>query len=194
MERSETIPLAGNFKIGPELGSLLKRPAKGNEVGTSNAAREAGSNPGHSDTRTVDPVEITQNRPGRKPWTEEQRAAARAARAARKAEKEGVALEPEPREIPATVIGQWTALLEGIHGMLAVGLQAPELKLSKPEAEALATASAKVASYYSPMALSGKSGAWLSLVTTAGMIYVPRVMVMARRKNVSRETPSEVAA
>ena len=96
----------------------------------------------------------------------------------------------EPPDISSTVVGQIAQGLFGVHQMLSIGMQAPELALSEAESDALAKCVANVGKYY--VRIDGppnKLAAWGALIMTAGLIYVPRFMMASRR----REAQAKVA-
>lgn len=77
------------------------------------------------------------------------------------------------------------AILLSVHTMGAVALKSPELAIGKDEAEKLASAINQVQQYY-PMTVDPKTMAWLNLAGIAGMIYVPRLILMAKRQKVEK--------
>ena len=79
--------------------------------------------------------------------------------------------------------------------MLAMAMQAPEMALSPAESDALAKSVANVGKYYVKIDGGNRLAAWGALLFTIGVIYLPRMMAISRRKAVqppSRpEAPSE---
>jgi hypothetical protein len=186
----------GTFRerAGKFLGRLPEGLAVKDGENDGGDASETGSGDGADDARTIDPAKVAPAAPkrrGGKKWSDERKAAARARHAAK---KEGVAVdEPEPQEFEPTLVGQMAMWIGGIHQMIAVGMQSPELQLTPQESEMLAKALANVGKYYVAVKLSGPNQAWFALIVTAGGIYVPRILTIRNRKmqgGVSRETPS----
>lgn len=66
-----------------------------------------------------------------------------------------------------------------------------EIALSEAEAKALAEASANVARYYSPLKVTGPTGAWFGLAGTCALIYGPRIISASRRRRAMRQGPIE---
>lgn len=163
------------------LGNVSAIGAGGDEGGGESDGGPDGDNPGNPDAGTVDPAQIASVAAPRKRG----RPKGSKARTGAKAEKEKLAVtepEIEPPDVPSTVVAQIGAALAGIHQMLAIGLQAPEMALSEGEAQALAEAIANVGRYYVAVRTSNRMAAWGALLMTVGVIYVPRAMMIARRR------------
>lgn len=68
----------------------------------------------------------------------------------------------------------------GLHALIAVATQMPEMQITDAEGEMLARGVTAVAEEYG-LALTGKTGAAIQLFAAAGMVYVPRlVMIKAK--------------
>lgn len=74
-----------------------------------------------------------------------------------------------------------------MHAMLAVGMQTPELALTEPESKAVAASIAEVQRHY-PNAMDPKTLAWINLAMVLGGVYVPRGIVIARKRKVRATT------
>ncbi len=168
------------------LGVVFAGSLDGAENGGSGAGDANREDARFDDAGTIDPVEITRargKRRGRKPGISN----ADYARARETGESPVKAtLAVEPPDVSPTVVGQISQALFGIHQMLAIGLAAPEIVLSEGEAEALAKCIAGVGKYYIRIAADNKLAAWLALLLTSAMIYVPRVMAVQRRNDAMR--------
>lgn len=93
------------------------------------------------------------------------------------------------KAVPPSV-GAIEGILYSIHAMLAVGLQAPELALSEPEAHTLAKAVAEVQAHYPNSIFSPAVAAWVSLGMVAGSVYIPRVInIRARLASAPKVAP-----
>lgn len=73
--------------------------------------------------------------------------------------------------------------------ILASALKVDEIALKKSEAEELAKAMAEVAKHY-PHAISPVTIAWVNLATCAGLIYVPRVYLVAKKSERKKPAPA----
>lgn len=82
--------------------------------------------------------------------------------------------------------------IAGIHLMSASITKIGELQINETEAMMLAQSIQAVSSEYD-LSLSGKTGAFLQLLATAAMIYVPRIMVInAKVKASQNKAPTDV--
>lgn len=75
---------------------------------------------------------------------------------------------------------------------MAGALQAPELVLTKDEANGLAKAAADVASHY-PTTIDPKVLAWCNLAMAVGIVYGPRVYMISQRKSRRTSPPKQSA-
>lgn len=132
----------------------------------------AGSGDVAADAGTIDPASLSSGpkRRGRPKWSDEERAARKAAREAKEADK----LAVEPPDIPPTMTGQIAYGLSIVHSMWAMAANAPPLALSEEEAQTLAARIADVAKYYVKLTASNKGAAWFALLMTLAFTYVPR--------------------
>lgn len=71
--------------------------------------------------------------------------------------------------------------LQGVHVMVAMMTQAPEMQLSEPESLELAKAISGVCAEYN-LSLNGKTGAMIQLLGAGAMVYLPRIMAIKQRK------------
>lgn len=71
--------------------------------------------------------------------------------------------------------------LQGVHVMVAMITQSPEMQLSDPESIELAKAITAVCAEYN-LSLSGKTGAMIQLLGAGAMVYLPRIMAIKQRK------------
>lgn len=164
------------------LGNIPKGFAERNQDGTGNDTGAIGEGAKLDDAGSIDPVTLgnaarASARTGKAKRKYTKRAAADAASGKAKAK---VVVE-EPADVPVNLVEQMALGIFSVHQMLAMGMQSPELALTQQEADALAKALANVGKYYVAIKLGGASGAWLALVTTAGIIYVPRIMTIRNR-------------
>ena len=83
-----------------------------------------------------------------------------------------------------------TRMLAIVHMGLASATRTPELKIEDEEAEALAKSTAVVLEEFD-IRPDPKIEAVIGLVTTAGMIYGPRVYLIAERKKMERRNREE---
>jgi len=82
--------------------------------------------------------------------------------------------------------------IAGIHLMVASMTQLGELQINDTEAMMLAQSIQTVSAEYD-LSLSGKTGAFLQLMATAAMVYVPRVLVInAKIKASKNKAPVDV--
>ena len=81
-------------------------------------------------------------------------------------------------------------MLAIVHMGLASATRTPELKIEDEEAEALAKSTAVVLEEFD-IRPDPKIEAVIGLVTTAGMIYGPRVYLIAERKKMERRNREE---
>lgn len=82
--------------------------------------------------------------------------------------------------------------IAGIHLMVASMTQLGELQINDTEAMMLAQSIQTVSAEYD-LSLSGKTGAFLQLMATAAMVYVPRVLVInAKIKAAKNKAPVDV--
>lgn len=80
--------------------------------------------------------------------------------------------------------------LQGVHVMVAMITQSPEMQLSDPESIELAKAISGVCAEYN-LSLNGKTGALIQLIGAGAMVYLPRIMAIKQRKaqeKAARET------
>ena len=71
--------------------------------------------------------------------------------------------------------------LQGVHVMVAMLTQSPEMQLSEPESIELAKAVSGVCAEYN-LSLNGKTGAMIQLLGAGAMVYLPRIMAIKQRK------------
>lgn len=71
--------------------------------------------------------------------------------------------------------------IQGIHVMLSMFLQMPELAISDSESQMLAKSLNTVAEEYG-LSLDGKTGATIQLLGAAAIIYVPRALAVIQRQ------------
>ena len=76
------------------------------------------------------------------------------------------------------------------HAIISAALKTPEIALSEPEAKTLAKATAEVAKYY-PMAIDGKTIAWINLATCIGLTYGSRAYLIGKRLDKERKEPKQ---
>lgn len=147
---------------------------EGIDNGTEQSSRTAGSNERSADSGTIDPAQISGKRkPGRPRLTVAERSARAAERSARAPEaKEEVAVDSSPSEIPPTWVDQVALALLVIHDGL----------LTSDEAQRLSKALCDVAKYYIKLTASNKTTAWIALMLTAGMIYLPKALAKQANK------------
>jgi hypothetical protein len=88
----------------------------------------------------------------------------------------------DPPQASEATIKEFTQILAGLHAVIAIGLQAPEIILSEEEAARLGASIANVARFYAPLDLTGKKGALLGLGVTCVVVYGPKLVTMAVRK------------
>lgn len=79
----------------------------------------------------------------------------------------------------------------GIHHVIAMMTGTPEMQISDDEGLALATGINAVCEEYG-LSLSGKTGATIQLVGAAGMIYVPRLVMINQRLNKERQRQENI--
>lgn len=79
--------------------------------------------------------------------------------------------------------------LNGVHGMLALSLKAPEMLLDADESKPYAKALAEVASYYDMPNVTGEAIAWIGLCMVMGKIYAPRVVMIGERLRSDKAKP-----
>jgi hypothetical protein len=181
------IPVAGSIADAAKrfLGGVASNGTGERPESERNASRSAGKGNGVDDAGTIDPIQVAEKRrAGRPKLTPEQRAA-RAADARARASEEKDQIHLDPPEVPETLVGQISAVLYGLHIQMAMALQAPEMQLSEGESQQLAKCIANVGRYYVRFKLDGKLGAWVALITTSGMIYLPRIALARRRRAVA---------
>lgn len=82
--------------------------------------------------------------------------------------------------------------IQGVHGIIAVTTGLHELQINEAEAETIATALQAVCDEYG-FELSGKTGAAVQLFAAAGMVYVPRILVIKARMDAERAKNKEGA-
>lgn len=90
-----------------------------------------------------------------------------------------------PKTHPIDIAG-WASVISLAHGLLALVAHAPELVLETKEAEALATASAKVMAHYDIPVISEKWGDWIVLCAVMRNLYAPRFVAIGVRKAMER--------
>jgi hypothetical protein len=179
--------------------SFLTRPAKiernepdngfpqgspgGNENESGEASGGIGSGARPHDAGTIDPVQITEKRGRGRPRKsaaerrERKRTTAAKKRRSASEEKEPLSVdgepvaEPEPPEVPATVVAQFAFILTFAHSRFP-----PEFHLDNETAMALAKAILNVARYFIRVSfvVSNKWSAILALAMTAWAVYAPR--------------------
>jgi len=88
--------------------------------------------------------------------------------------------------------GKLGAQLVGIHQLLAMFTQTPELQLSPEQGQALGAAVVNVCNEYD-LNISGKTGAMVQLLATSAMIYAPMLMAV-RFRYAQEELAREQAA
>lgn len=71
--------------------------------------------------------------------------------------------------------------------MLAMMTRQPILQISPEESLALASAIVDLSKHYNLAVLSGPYAAWINLAAVAGMVYIPKVLVI-KAQSVPRET------
>lgn len=76
--------------------------------------------------------------------------------------------------------------IAGLHMMIAQISQIPEIMISEEESKMLASSVALVCDEYD-LNLSGKTGAFLQLMASAAVIYLPRVPVIQQRVREKRD-------
>jgi hypothetical protein len=189
----------GTVKSG-SLRKILARQSFESQIGPDEREGDEHSSHVAFDAGAIDPVSITKQRRKGRTWTAEQRAEA-SERAKRRAggepaagtgsKKARVSVEPEITPIPTKAIDQLTTVLAAVHSVVAVALNAPELALSDEEAKAVAESAANVAQYYGPFGVGGKTGAWIGFAGVAGMVYLPRLFAIARRRGAAQEQSGE---
>ena len=150
-----------------------------------------GGDTGPVDAGAVDLAAVSEKRRGGRQkgykWSDAQRAA-HAART--KAKTEEVALDKaEPAEVPPDIIGQVALGLVFLHA-----LGPAEMALSEVEATQLARALTNVGRYYVAFKVNNRGAAWLALVVTCGMIYIPRLKVLADKANKEKDEARARAA
>lgn len=74
-----------------------------------------------------------------------------------------------------------TFLLYSIHAGVAAATSNPELELDTEDSKRLAAAAKNVADFYDTV-ISPKAMAWTTLLSTAAMIYSPRLFAMGTRR------------
>ena len=72
-------------------------------------------------------------------------------------------------------------MLAGIHQLLAMSLEVPELALEESEAATLGAAIAHVQSFYPNTVLDPKVAAWAALAVTVAKIEGPRAFLVAQK-------------
>ena len=179
----------------PFVGDIPDRIARRDENEPGGSIEADRDNARSDDARTIDPTQIgidaKRRGPGGRKWTEARKAAARARHAAAREAKDQVAdqsqdgVERARVEIDPTVVGQVSQAIFGLHQMMAIAMQAPELALSDTESTSLSKAITNVGRYYIRIKLDTKFGAWMALAITSGMIYIPRVMAINMRKSIA---------
>lgn len=164
------------------LGNIPQGLAERGEVGTGDNAGAIGEGSQPNDAGSIDTTALgNAARVSARTGKAKRKYTKRVADAATNGKtKTKVAVE-EPADVPINLVEQMALGIFSVHQMLAMGMQSPELVLTQQEADALAKALANVGKYYVAIKLGGASGAWLALVTTAGIIYVPRIMTIRNR-------------
>ena len=158
-------------------------PPIGFEQVGSGAGEDGGTNgrdKGDADAGTINLASQSQKRPKRPRGRPRNNANANADADAN-AEAEKVSVEPPP-EIDPTVVGQIRDGLFFIHNQLAMGMQCPEMALTHEESAILAKQSANVGRYYIKIEGGNKFTAWFALIATILILYIPRYMILARRR------------
>lgn len=139
------------------------------------------------EVKPVETVEPAKPRRGRPPASEKvadagspKATAPRTRTARKKAAPSDQAVEPE----------MLAKQLQGVHVMVAMITQSPEMQLSDPESIELAKAISGVCAEYN-LSLNGKTGAMIQLLGAGAMVYLPRIMAIKQRKaqeKAARET------
>lgn len=76
--------------------------------------------------------------------------------------------------------------LKGWHDIGAMLMRTPELRLDDDESEMLVDSFLTLAAEYD-IELSGKTAAWIGMIGTAGMVYVPRAIVIKNKIDENRK-------
>lgn len=80
--------------------------------------------------------------------------------------------------------------MQGWHAIAAHLTKLPELELTEREALALTQSSVELAKQYD-LTLSPKAAAWLAFLATAGSVYGPRAISVARRTKAAKAARAE---
>lgn len=128
------------------------------------------------EVKPVESVEPAKPRRGRPPATAKSTSEAKATAPKARAPRKKAAPANEPID-PDTLAKQ----LQGVHVMVAMLTQAPEMQLSDAESVELAKAVSGVCAEYN-LSLNGKTGALIQLLGAGAMVYLPRIMAIKQRK------------
>lgn len=88
--------------------------------------------------------------------------------------------KPKSKGMGEEEIGALARQIQGIHSLAAMMTGLPELNINEFQAGMLAQSVARVSEEFG-LAVTGKTGAILSLVATAAMVYAPKAMQIAER-------------
>lgn len=131
-----------------------------------------------TEVKPVESVEPATPRRGRPPKTTEADSTTPKATAPKTRAPRKKAAAPSDQAIePETLAKQ----LQGVHVMIAMMTQAPEMQLSEPESLELAKAISGVCAEYN-LSLNGKTGAMIQLLGAGAMVYLPRLVMIKQRK------------
>jgi hypothetical protein len=130
------------------------------------------------EVKPVETVEPAKPRRGRPPASEKTGDAGTPKATAPKTRTPRKKAAPSDQAIePETLAKQ----LQGVHVMIAMMTQSPEMQLSEPESLELAKAVSGVCAEYN-LSLNGKTGAMIQLLGAGAMIYLPRLVMIKQRK------------
>lgn len=173
--------LPKGFKSSPGPIDVPTGDAIGGKSEQGDAIGSAGSGAVGDDTRTVDPVSISNAKRGKRDkrkggWSEARREAYEARRNSTSGdEKEEVVVSAETSPpYGESIIAQIAFYLQLFHGQ-------GDFALSDKEAHGLASAIAGVARYHVRVTTGGKGMAYMALLGTAAMVYAPKVMAKQAR-------------
>ncbi len=190
----EDVELPADFrtKAQPFLGTIPAGFSVGSEDGGSDAQSAIGGDARRVDGGTIDPGTIgpepEKRRPGRRPWTDEQKAEA-SARAKARASKEDVAVEPAP--LDPTILGFATEGMAFLNLTLAMRTNTPEfMAISRDKCELVAKAWLKFFGYYISLAkATGPMGALAAAIFSTAFVYGPPTIAGMQRGS-SGQAPS----
>jgi hypothetical protein len=149
-----------------------------------------GRDTGDVDAGTIDLAAQSQKRPGRPRGRSRKDANADAnARAESERLSSAEKASVDPPEFAGTIVQDISNSLAYIHQQLAMGMQCPEMALSKQESDTLAKQVANVGKYYVKIDGGGKVWAHFALLFTLLILYVPRWMILKRRQQMMMQPP-----